>query len=779
MITKNHTIELKDTSASEMTRFRQIMLGIWREQKDDEKNGDEVLQYLKEKHQTAKSLDAQYANNPKRPEEITLKGDRFILDNNNHYQYTYASALDEVVIDGYISPLTSILNWIKKNIGNKAKELKLNSLPKNAFLDSLSGTYKGSFIKCNRFLFETIVDLKNIRFEVSFRPVETVFQLSIFSPQKNLVFLFETNTYEALEYLAEFIGYDIDVFKTTITQQYKKMISEAGNDKDKLDMVYEVIPDFILTSLKTDPQMYADIWTLLDQNLSDKFGRDENKGVLNILKTLQKKDAKKLYDKLYDRSLWVMKIYEKFSGEDRKNFVSLLMTLSREFNHKELNKESYAVIPDGYWFEQHILNVSWTSDRQIEIKGYGQEATNIERIIANILSTPGPTSEANAALKIRPGRGTDQYLEEVIAPALTSPVFKVNPMDLVPIRSIAVISKEQTLVEETKQSALFLKYTEDELSDKVFWDVVNIATTLAGGSGAARVLVLEGTGWLLKTAAILELSKTVLDLVMLSDSAKKALNNAGLGVLVENWATISITTDLAFLSFDGLISLAKYGRKGTKILKDVNELEQAAHLEKQTEKAFNEIEKQTGVEVSEMSEKEIEDYFDYLSKWEGNPKKLPRGITETSRGAKKLSKKEIKAYIKKIDVISNGESELIILPKGDRLFIENNAAASFNAANGKLYVQKGVTDYELFHEFKHFEEFKKIGKDEYMKGIKGLGGDPTAALIRKYKREKYVFDEIMKNKTRFNQKEIAHANWYINDVIKDCNASGIDINKIK
>ncbi|WP_291287020.1 hypothetical protein [Flavobacterium sp.] len=46
MITKNHTIELKDTSVSEMARFRQIMLGIWSQQKEDDKNGDEMLKYI-------------------------------------------------------------------------------------------------------------------------------------------------------------------------------------------------------------------------------------------------------------------------------------------------------------------------------------------------------------------------------------------------------------------------------------------------------------------------------------------------------------------------------------------------------------------------------------------------------------------------------------------------------------------------------------------------------------------------------------------------------------
>lgn len=143
MIIKNHTIELKDTSASEMARFRQMMLGIWRQEIEDDKNGDEVLQYLKEKHQTAKSLDAKYAETLHKPEEINLLGDRYILNNDNHYQYTYASPLDEVVVAGYISPLTSILNWIKNNIGNNAKELKLDSLPENTQVNFLSDIKKG------------------------------------------------------------------------------------------------------------------------------------------------------------------------------------------------------------------------------------------------------------------------------------------------------------------------------------------------------------------------------------------------------------------------------------------------------------------------------------------------------------------------------------------------------------------------------------------------------------------------------------------------------------
>ena len=51
MIIKNHDIELKDTSASEMARFRQIMLSIWRQQIEDDKNSAEMIKYVKERNE--------------------------------------------------------------------------------------------------------------------------------------------------------------------------------------------------------------------------------------------------------------------------------------------------------------------------------------------------------------------------------------------------------------------------------------------------------------------------------------------------------------------------------------------------------------------------------------------------------------------------------------------------------------------------------------------------------------------------------------------------------
>jgi len=63
--------------------------------------------------------------------------------------------------------------------------------------------------------------------------------------------------------------------------------------------------------------------------------------------------------------------------------------------------------------------------------------------------------------------------------------------------------------------------------------------------------------------------------------------------------------------------------------------------------------------------------------------------------------------------------------------------------------------------------------------MKRFGGSPTDDVIRTYKREKYVFDEVMKNKNRFNAEQLENAEWIFNKAIEKCIKDGIDITKIK
>ena len=57
MIIRKHNIELKDLSTSEMARFRQIMLGIWRQQIEDDKNAHEMAKSIRENYVDKNKLD--------------------------------------------------------------------------------------------------------------------------------------------------------------------------------------------------------------------------------------------------------------------------------------------------------------------------------------------------------------------------------------------------------------------------------------------------------------------------------------------------------------------------------------------------------------------------------------------------------------------------------------------------------------------------------------------------------------------------------------------------
>ena len=58
MIIRKHIIKLEDTSPSEMARFRQIMLDIWRQQIEDDRNADEMEKLIRENYIAKSNLDS-------------------------------------------------------------------------------------------------------------------------------------------------------------------------------------------------------------------------------------------------------------------------------------------------------------------------------------------------------------------------------------------------------------------------------------------------------------------------------------------------------------------------------------------------------------------------------------------------------------------------------------------------------------------------------------------------------------------------------------------------
>jgi Metallopeptidase toxin 4 len=230
-------------------------------------------------------------------------------------------------------------------------------------------------------------------------------------------------------------------------------------------------------------------------------------------------------------------------------------------------------------------------------------------------------------------------------------------------------------------------------------------------------------------------------------------------VLRETFATATLGIVDIFRLFKALFTklIIKFAEGFTKFLEWLGEL-----FGKSGDNLFGELD--------ELAE--IPDQIDYLSKWD----ELPisgKGFL----GGKVLRRADIKLWIQKVNKISNGKSKIILLPKNHKLLKGNRAG--FNPFNGDIYVQKGMTEYEIFHEYHHLEEYIKLGQKEYIKGMAAIGGSLYDDAIRTYKREKNVYEQILKNKNRFSDTEFKHAKAIFDKEIIACKKAGIDINKIK
>ncbi|MET3981040.1 hypothetical protein ABIB62_003559 [Mucilaginibacter sp. UYP25] len=125
--------------------------------------------------------------------------------------------------------------------------------------------------------------------------------------------------------------------------------------------------------------------------------------------------------------------------------------------------------------------------------------------------------------------------------------------------------------------------------------------------------------------------------------------------------------------------------------------------------------------------------------WEGKPQSGKTGFLESKR----MSRSELTEYKEGLkdqgigfEVDKNGH-------------LPDNVRAGFDNQNGKVYLRKGATNYEAFHEAQHAKQWRELGKDAYMKQSRA-------------EREQYVYDQIVKNKGQFSDAELNHARNYIN-----------------
>jgi hypothetical protein len=710
MIVKNHKIELKDTSASEMARFRQIMLSIWRQQIEDDKNSAEMVNYARSIQTTNATL-------------ISIKH--------------IAESIKKYIGESYNKMLFNDL------VGFSILDMCIPSNSENLSYHDSQGNLKEGVIllKSNTF---TGINLRPETFKtaIEIESEHTNFSLTIFSADlKDIAFKFIMHDFDLFIALFESLGIKYtDLGNKNVIDQYRKKLDDAQDNPNKLDVIYEAFPKTLHGKVSdTDLHKHLDLILNDMYDFGGSAGTNEDKAIMQILYAMQ--DRQSLYMMLRDMDL-LYKIYSKLQGEERQDLIRFLTRLVSEF---DTSKPTDIVYFENtyYLFRDVHVKTDWSGGK-ILINNYKDR---IKMTLSKEFQGP---MERNVP---------EYYILNKSFNPLAKLNFGTKLGDL----------GEQVGDENTFVLALKLH---DMATKQSNWDLFDVATdllSLLSAYGALRIVLAKGVPLAARVLATTVLAKDAAHYAMLSDGTLEKWHKNGYGWLANLWIAFSVTVDLA--SF-GLPNLSKIAREGNAAAELAETVEDAKEIRRVTNEANKFVEVETGKDISTMSDKEYENLFDFLADWDG------KAVSRTGYlGAKKLSKKEINVYIRKVNEISNGKSKIIILPVRDKLLQGNRAA--FHAFSGNLYVQKGVTEFEIFHEFKHFEEFKKIGKDEYLKGAVDISGDYKLDAIRTYKREKYVFDEIMKNRDKFNNAQIKRAQDYMNEVITACLANNVDISKIK
>jgi Metallopeptidase toxin 4/MafB19-like deaminase len=144
------------------------------------------------------------------------------------------------------------------------------------------------------------------------------------------------------------------------------------------------------------------------------------------------------------------------------------------------------------------------------------------------------------------------------------------------------------------------------------------------------------------------------------------------------------------------------------------------------------------------------------SPWEGKPQRGSTGFKESPR----MSRSEVQAYKKAM----NEQGINVEVDKAGRL--PENTRAAFDNQTGTVYLRKGATQYEAFHEQQHAQQWKEMGKEAYNKQSR-------------VQKEQHVYDQVMKNKDKFSQAELDHARDYMNDVRKAAGMEPMPLDKME
>ncbi|MFK8299035.1 hypothetical protein ACI76O_11825, partial [Capnocytophaga cynodegmi] len=218
----------------------------------------------------------------------------------------------------YNYSLQHLLDWLKKNKGRKVtfnpysteyrwRGSQHTNSPSS--VDFVNGNKKRIYIKeliCNTKTDELDLSangnvVNRTGFDVQFNWDTTDFYMYIYYAEgKNPAITIRTKSYESLRAVLDYIDFEITQrSQNHIMAKYQEQFKKVDNDPDKIDAIFETIPDFVVTNFSQD-ELATSLKSIAQTTISGKttFGTNEEKAILNIVKALGDKNPDLLLNTL-------------------------------------------------------------------------------------------------------------------------------------------------------------------------------------------------------------------------------------------------------------------------------------------------------------------------------------------------------------------------------------------------------------------------------------------------------------------------------------------------
>ena len=501
----------------------------------------------------------------------------------------------------YSYSLQKLLEWLKKNKGKIVNFDPLSTEYRWSGSKEINAPSNTEFVDNNKELFfiksldvhnkAAKIDLSTIGnvvlrtgYSVEFGRMTTTFYMEIYYAQgKDYAIKITTDNYRTLRKLLDFIAFEITKgSKEYIADKYEETLKKANDDKDKIDVLFENMPEFVFYKFSDET-----LWKYL-QSLSkgsiDKIGTNEENAILNIVKNF--KDKNFLYNKLYSTPELVYRIYSNLSEEGKDDYVHFLTKITRDYKAKEEPKEN------EYVYIGKFETTDFPNYKKIwEGKSFYQYITPNKN---DFSSTVNVHTEIVRANFLNVGSYEKYHIVNVVQ--------NKNLLDKIYIYKGNRTQREVFPV-------IYVAYLGEKFDKEELSKTLNRASFLLGSYGASRALFVKGASTLVKTAAVVELTNLTISAYMQNESHRKEIENMGAGGkwFVKNWSTISILTDLATFSVAILDDLPKVSAKLQKEGVDTKELDTFVEkARREVGKRTAELEKQTSSLLSSLKNSKIE-----------------------------------------------------------------------------------------------------------------------------------------------------------------------------